>query len=115
MRITRRSVGYSPWTCERTARMSDRVPVTIQVPAALRELTGGRAEIEIAARTVEEVLEQLRHDEPMLAGRLFADDGFVRGYINVFVDGTELRHLEEGRREINPGTVFTIVPSVAGG
>ena len=95
--------------------MSDPSPVTVRVPEPLREFTGGRDQLHLEARTVDAVLEQIRRTEPLLAGRLFADDGNVRGFINVFVDGTELRHLESGRREVRPGTVVTIVPSVAGG
>ena len=95
--------------------MQDRPSVTVLVPSPLRDLTGGRARIELEARTVDEVFDLIRRTEPLLAGRLFADDGRVRGFINVFVDGTELRHLEGGRRDVNPGAVLSIVPSVAGG
>ena len=93
----------------------ERPTVTVQVPASLRELTGGREEITVEAGTVDEVLDLIRSTEPLLAGHLFADDGRLRGYINVFVDGTELRHLGAGRRDVGPGAVFSIVPSVAGG
>jgi molybdopterin converting factor small subunit len=95
--------------------MSDRSPVTVTVPEPLREFTGGREQLHLDAHTVDGVLEQIRRTEPLLAGRLFADDGSVRGFINVFVDGTELRHLESGGRKVRPGSVVAIVPSVAGG
>jgi molybdopterin synthase sulfur carrier subunit len=95
--------------------MADRPTVTVQVPGSLRELTGGREEITVEAGSVDEVLDHIRRTEPLLAGRLFADDGRIRGYINVFVDGTELRHLGAGRRDVGPGAVLSIVPSVAGG
>jgi molybdopterin converting factor small subunit len=95
--------------------MADRAAVTLLVPSPLRDLTGGRARIELEARTVDEALDLIRRTEPLLAGRLFADDGQMRGFINLFVDGTELRHLDGGRRAVNPGTVLAIVPSVAGG
>lgn len=94
---------------------ADRPTVTVLVPASLRELTEGRAEIRVEAGTVDEVLDLIRSTEPLLAGHLFADDGRIRGYINVFVDGTELRHLGAGRRDVGPRAVFSIVPSVAGG
>lgn len=94
--------------------MTDRL-VTVHVPAPLREFTEGRERLELEADTVDGVLDQIRRTEPLLAGRLFADDGEVRGFINVFVDGTELRHLEAEHRKVKPGTVVTIVPSVAGG
>ena len=93
--------------------MSDRSRVTVRVPEPLREFTGGRKQLQLeAARPGQH---RRPRTEPLLAGRLFADDGSVRGFINVFVDGTELRHLESGRREVQPGTVVAIVPSVAGG
>lgn len=95
--------------------MSDLESVTVRVPASLRELTQDRDEIRLPARTVDELLELIRRTEPLLAGRLFADDGQVRGFINVFVDGTELRRFEADRRELRPGATVTIVPSVAGG
>ncbi|MGB5303224.1 MAG: MoaD/ThiS family protein [Gemmatimonadota bacterium] len=85
------------------------------MPEPLREFTGGREQLHLEARTVDAVLEQIRSTEPLLAGRLFADDGSLRGFINLFVDGTELRHLESERREVRPGSVVAIVPSVAGG
>jgi molybdopterin synthase sulfur carrier subunit len=89
--------------------------VTVLIPSPLRDLTGGRDRIELEARTVDEAFDLIRRTEPLLAGRLFADDGRVRGFINVFVDGTELRHLEGGRRDLRPGSVLSVVPSVAGG
>lgn len=95
--------------------MSDRGLVTVRVPEPLREFTGGRQQLHLEACTVDALLEQIRRTEPLLAARLFEDDGSVRGFINVFVDGTELRHLEAGRREVRPGSVVAIVPSVAGG
>ena len=95
--------------------MADRPSVTVLVPSPLRDLTGGRACLELQARTVDEAFDLIRHTEPLLAGRLFADDGQVRGFINVFVDGTEFRHLEDSRRAVSPGSVLAIVPSVAGG
>ena len=90
-------------------------PVTVEVPAALRELTEGRGALQLQAGTVDEVLELIRRTEPLLAGHLFADDGQLRGFINVFVDGTELRRLGHDDREVRADTVITIVPSVAGG
>jgi len=94
--------------------MSGGHSVRVRVPESLRELTAGRAEIELEASTVEEVLAFIRRTEPLLAGRLFAEDGRVRGFINVFVDGVEIRQLRAGQ-EVKPGAIFTVVPSVAGG
>ncbi len=89
--------------------------MTVHVPGPLRELTGGRARLHFEARTVDEVLERIRETEPLLAGRLFADDGTVRRYINLFLNGSDLRHLETADRTVSSDSVLSIVPSVAGG
>ncbi len=82
---------------------------------SLRELTGGRDRIGFSVGTVDELLARVRGDEPLLAGHLFADDGRIRGYVNLFVNGIDVRLLEADTRELPPGSVVTIVPSVAGG
>jgi molybdopterin converting factor small subunit len=89
--------------------------VTVHVPAPLRELTGGRARLALEADTVDQALVRIRTDEPLLAARLFADDGTVRGFINLFLDGTEIRHLSPEARSIASDSDLSIVPSVAGG
>ena len=89
--------------------------VTLRVPSPLRELTEGRGTIRFDVDSVDELLDRVRRREPLLAGHLFADDGEVRGYINLFVNGIDLRLLEPGQRRLPPGSVVTIVPSVAGG
>ena len=89
--------------------------MTVHVPGPLRELTDGRDRLHFEARTVDEVLERIREMEPLLAGRLFADDGSVRRYINLFLNGSDLRHLETADRTLSHDSVLSIVPSVAGG
>lgn len=89
--------------------------MALRVPSSLRELTDGRTSIGFDVATVDELLDRVRRDEPLLAGHLFADDGQVRGYVNLFVNGVDLRLLEPGQRRLPPGSVVTIVPSVAGG
>jgi molybdopterin converting factor small subunit len=95
--------------------MPNSASVTLRVPTSLSELTGARDRIGFDVSTVDELLERVRNDEPLLAGHLFADDGRIRGYVNLFVNGVDVRLLEAGERDLPPGSVVTIVPSVAGG
>ena len=45
----------------------------------------------------------------------YADDGSVRGYINLFLNGADVRHLDAADRTVSRDSVLSIVPSVAGG
>ena len=89
--------------------------VTVRVPSALRDLTAGRPALEVRASSVGEALQCLRETEPLLSGRLFADDGTVRGFVNLFLDGVDVRGLAPEARKIESDAELAIVPSVAGG
>jgi molybdopterin converting factor small subunit len=89
--------------------------VTVHVPSGLRELTAGRSTLEVRAASVTEVLERLRSSEPLLAARLFGDDGSLRGFVNLFLDGTDVRDLPTADARLEADAELAIVPSVAGG
>ena len=89
--------------------------VVVHVPAALRELTGGRATVSVEATTLGEVLSRLRESEPLLSGRLFSDDGSIRGFVNLFLNGVDVRGLGPEATPITTDAHLSIVPSVAGG
>ena len=89
--------------------------VIVHVPSALLELTGGRPTLRVHAATVDEVLLRIRESEPLLSGRLFGRDGAVRGYVNLFLNGVDVRSLDADSRSIDSDAELSIVPSVAGG
>jgi len=91
------------------------VNVTIRLPEALRELTGGRSEIEVAAATVGEALERLAEMHPAIGSQIFDERRVPRGYVNTFLNDTETRMLEGVRTRVGSGDIITIVPSIAGG
>ena len=89
--------------------------VTVHVPAALRELTEGCPSLRLEASSIAGALRTLRESEPLLATRLFADDGSIRGFVNLFLDGTDVRALDVDAGVIDSDAELSIVPSVAGG
>lgn len=89
--------------------------VTVHVPAPLRDLIGGRPHLEVEARTLDQAMQRLAEAEPLLGARIFGDDGRVRGHVNLFLDGRDVRDLAEEERRITGPAEVTIVPSIAGG
>ena len=89
--------------------------VTVRVPSALRKLTGGRAELEAEGATVRELIGHLGRENPDLIARILGDDGDIREFLNVFVNGGDIRYEKNLDTPVGDGDEVSIVPSIAGG
>lgn len=89
--------------------------VTVRVPSALRKLTNGEAEISAEGATVGELLRNLGASNPALLDRITDDDGELRQFLNVFVNGSDIRYEDDLETAVASGDEVSIVPSIAGG
>ncbi|MEK6535897.1 MAG: ubiquitin-like small modifier protein 1 [Actinomycetota bacterium] len=88
--------------------------VKVRIPSQLRQLTGGEGMIEMDAGTVGDILMELENRHPGTAERLL-DNGDVRRFINIYVDGDDIRFADGMATEVADGAEISIVPAVAGG
>jgi len=91
------------------------MPVTILIPAPLRELAGGKAELVAAGATVGEVLAQVARAHPRLGARLLDESGQVRRYVGLFLGDEEVRELGGLGAAVRDGDRISLVPAIAGG
>ena len=101
--------------------------VTVLVPGALRAETGGegRLRIELAgltgagpgagAPTLRGVLDAVAASHPRLARRIRDEQGVLRRYVNVYVDGEDCRRLADQDTPVTAGAEIQVLPSIAGG
>jgi adenylyltransferase/sulfurtransferase len=89
--------------------------VRVHVPLPLRSLVAGSPTMRVEATSIEGALKAVQAACPPLAERLLTDDGRVRPYVNLFLDGRDVRGLEDDERRIDAPADLTIVPSIAGG
>src|SRR2546427_12997056 len=89
--------------------------VRIIIPTPLRQYAGNRDAVEVEAESVREALSDLveRHDQ--LRRHLFAEDGRLRNFVNVYVNEEDIRYLERDGTALKGGDTISIVPSIAGG
>ena len=89
--------------------------VTVKIPQQLRAVTSGEAEADVAeATTVGEVLDGLYDRYDGLRERI-AEDGGLRRFVNVYVQGEDIRFLDGLDTTVEDGDEVTILPAVAGG
>ncbi len=88
---------------------------TVYVPAPLRRQAGGQSRVQIPGATVREVLANLGTAYPGISEQILDETGQVRHYINVFVNGNEIRALSGAETAVGPQDEVSIIPAMAGG
>ena len=92
------------------------VRVRVLVPGVLRSECGGAAELDLRTRPLlGRMLDQLAQQWPRLHRRVRDEQGQIRRFVNVYVDGEDCRTLERLGTPLRDGSEVQILPSVAGG
>jgi molybdopterin converting factor small subunit len=89
--------------------------VKVVIPTPLRTHAGGKAAAEVSARTVAEALGLLTSEFADLRPHLFTDQGKLRSFVNVYVNGEDIRYLAQENTPTKDGDTINIIPSIAGG
>jgi MoaD family protein len=89
--------------------------INARIPHLLRELTGGKERIELAATTVGEALAELERAFPAVKKKICREDGSVEPFVNLYVNDEDIRFSNGLTTELNEGDVITILPMIAGG
>jgi MoaD family protein len=87
----------------------------VRIPAALRDYTGGTAELDVTGDTVASALNHLSANYPQIRRHLYAENGELRSYVNVFVNEDDVRTLNGLMTAVHAQDTLMIVPSIAGG
>ena len=89
--------------------------VSVLIPSALRSFVDRQSEIEAEGATVGEALAHVAAQYPDLKHQIYEDDTKLRGFVNVFVDGTNIKKLNGLETPVAAGATVMIVPAIAGG
>lgn len=92
--------------------------ITVVLPSVLQPFAGGQSYLTTPADgavTVESLLDAVTGDYPVLARRLRDETGSLRRYVNIYVNGEEVRRLKGLDTEVAAGQEVLIIQSVAGG
>jgi adenylyltransferase/sulfurtransferase len=89
--------------------------IKILIPYALRTFTERNAEVEVKGSTAGEAIQALADTYPAIKAHLFADDGKLRGFINVFAGGVNVDKQQGLDTPVAEGGELMIIPAIAGG
>lgn len=87
----------------------------LTIPTALRQLTGDADVVEVEPGTIQEIIARLDEDHCGFRNRVCEDDGKLRRFINIYVDGEDIRFLDNLSTQVKDGSELSIILAIAGG
>lgn len=88
---------------------------TIRIPPVLRAAAGGNKTVEVAGATVGEAITALVAQHPGLRDQVLAADGSLNRFVNVYVNGKDVRYEQELATPVGPTDTIILLPAMAGG
>ena len=89
--------------------------VLVRIPTPLRRMTNGQGKVEIDSGTLGELVEKLEAAYPGFRARLVDENGDMRYFVNIYLNGDDVRFLQGLDTSTKSGDEVSIVPAVAGG
>lgn len=89
--------------------------IRVRIPSPLRRLTSGQDSVTLDAGELGQGIEALEASFPGMKERLCDESGELRRFVNIFVNGEDVRFLSGLNTPLKDGDEVSIVPAVAGG
>ncbi len=89
--------------------------IKVRIPAPLRKLTKEQAVVECQGKTIDDILNNLESQCPGIKERICDENGQIRRFINIFVNGEDIRFKEGSKTVVADGAEVSVIPAIAGG
>ena len=87
----------------------------VRIPQVLRAAAGGNKQLELPGASVGDLVEGLVTQYPSLRGQLLTDDGELNRFVNVYVNGQDVRYLDGLATPVGERDEVRLLPAMAGG
>ena len=87
----------------------------LKIPTSLRYYVNGQQEVPVKGENVAEAMEDFLTQFPVLRPHLTNSRGELRSFVNLFVEGKNIRDLQGLVTPLQEGDHIILIPSIAGG
>jgi molybdopterin converting factor small subunit len=88
---------------------------TVFIPAVLRASVGGAKSLQLEGDSIRAVVDALVNQHPSLTSQLLTDDGDLNRFVNVYVNGQDVRYMAGLDTPVAPADEVRLLPAMAGG
>ena len=89
--------------------------IVVRIPTPLRKMTNGQAKVEVDSAVLGDLVEKLNSEFPGFKDRLVDEEGELRYFVNIYLNGEDVRFMVGLKTATADGDEISIVPAVAGG
>ncbi|HTT74711.1 MAG TPA: MoaD/ThiS family protein [Candidatus Binataceae bacterium] len=89
--------------------------IKVRVPTPLRRFTAGVDEVTANGDSIRAIITDLERNHPGISERLLDDSGELRRFVNIYLNGDDIRFLNQLNSTVKDGDDISIVPAIAGG
>lgn len=87
----------------------------IRLPQVLRQQANNERAIEVDGATVGDAVQALVGRHPALAGQLLTPEGDLHRFVNVYLNGRDVRYLSGLETPVDARDEIRLLPAIAGG
>jgi len=87
----------------------------VRLPPVLRQHAGDAKQVEASGSTLGEVMTEIVTRHPGLREQLLASDGELHRFVNVYLNGLDVRYLNGLATPIGERDTVIVLPAMAGG
>jgi len=91
------------------------VAVTVRLPGALRDATGGQTKLQASPGTLADVISDIDRRHPGFRSRVLDESGALRTYVNVYIGDDDARTRGGTAATVPDGSEVMVIPAMAGG
>ena len=88
---------------------------TVFIPTVLRPNVGGARTLDLGGDPIRGVVDELVKRHPALKQQLLTDEGDLNRFVNVYVNGQDVRYLQGLDTPVAPADEVRLLPAMAGG
>ena len=89
--------------------------VVVRIPSPLRRMTNGTDKVDLECSDISQCIDLLDQQFPGMKERLCDETGDLRYFVNVYLNGEDVRFLQGMQTTTKTNDEISIVPAVAGG
>ncbi len=87
----------------------------VRIPPVLRAQVGGLKQVDVTGDTVGQVIDSLLAQYPSLREQLLTPEGTLNRFVNVYVNGRDVRYEQELGTAVSAADTVVLLPAMAGG